>query len=225
MLNTYSGMKQSDKIYVAGHSGLVGSALVRLLQAHGFINLITRSRAEVDLRDEGAVRDFFAEEAHHEIVVTSAAEDGAELRRVEKNGLEDGTGVVRQSAGDRQVERDAIIAVAKGIEMIGDSSDGVDLFRRAGFNGLTNFLSVWFKKESSFSRAYFRMGTGFSGSRFDGISDFSEAVFEKAVFFMNAVFGAPVNAYRASLGLPAVNSSVAFGSSTSVFHSVTSRFG
>src|SRR5467141_974044 len=75
MLNTYSGMKQSDKIYVAGHSGLVGSALVRLLQAHGFINLITRSRAEVDLRDERAVRDFFAGE-RPEVVVLAAAKVG-----------------------------------------------------------------------------------------------------------------------------------------------------
>src|SRR5437762_4278326 len=68
-------MKQSDKIYVAGHSGLVGSALVRLLQAHGFINLITRSRAEVDLRDERAVRDFFADEGP-EVVVLAAAKVG-----------------------------------------------------------------------------------------------------------------------------------------------------
>src|SRR5213595_3974485 len=75
MLNTYSGMKQSDKIYVAGHSGLVGNALVRLLQAHGFINLITRSRAEVDLRDERAVRDFFAKEGP-EVVVVAAAKVG-----------------------------------------------------------------------------------------------------------------------------------------------------
>src|SRR5256886_12682055 len=62
MLNTYSRMKQNDKIYVAGHSGLVGGALVRLLKARGFNNLITRSRAEVDLRDARAVRNFFAEE-------------------------------------------------------------------------------------------------------------------------------------------------------------------
>ena len=68
-------MKQSDKIYVAGHSGLVGHALVRLLQARGFTNLITRSRAEVDLRDERAVRDFFAEEAP-EVVVLAAAKVG-----------------------------------------------------------------------------------------------------------------------------------------------------
>src|ERR1700745_412922 len=76
MLITYSGMKQSDKIYVAGHSGLVGSALVRLLQAHGFVNLITRSRAEVDLRDERAVRDFFAEQGPEGVVLAAAKVGG-----------------------------------------------------------------------------------------------------------------------------------------------------
>jgi GDP-L-fucose synthase len=75
MLNTYSRMKQSDKIYVAGHSGLVGSALLRLLKERGFLNLITRSRAELDLRDERMVRDFFAEEGP-EVVVLAAAKVG-----------------------------------------------------------------------------------------------------------------------------------------------------
>ncbi len=68
-------MRQSDKIYVAGHTGLVGSALVRLLHARGFTNLVTRSRAELDLRDERAVRDFFAEE-RPEVVVLAAAKVG-----------------------------------------------------------------------------------------------------------------------------------------------------
>src|SRR5437763_3078094 len=75
MLNTYSRMKQSDKIYLAGHSGLVGSALVRLLKARAFNNLITRSRAEVDLRNEQAVRDFFAEE-RPDLVILAAARVG-----------------------------------------------------------------------------------------------------------------------------------------------------
>jgi GDP-L-fucose synthase len=76
MLNTYSGMKQSDKIHVAGHSGLVGSAIVRLLRARGFNKLITRSRAEVDLREERAVRDFFAEEGPEVVVLTAAKVGG-----------------------------------------------------------------------------------------------------------------------------------------------------
>src|SRR5438270_12906102 len=68
-------MKENDKIYVAGHSGLVGGALVRLLKARGFNNLITRSRAEVDLRNEQAVRDFFAEE-RPDLVILAAARVG-----------------------------------------------------------------------------------------------------------------------------------------------------
>src|SRR5207248_1506734 len=75
MLNTNSRMKQNDKIYVAGHSGLVGDALVRLLKARGFNNLITRSRAEVDLRDERAVRNLFAEQ-RPELAVLAAAKIG-----------------------------------------------------------------------------------------------------------------------------------------------------
>jgi GDP-L-fucose synthase len=75
MLNTYSQMKQSDKIYVAGHRGMVGSALVSLLKARGFANLITRARAEVDLRDKRAVRDLFVEESP-EVVILAAAKVG-----------------------------------------------------------------------------------------------------------------------------------------------------
>src|SRR5436853_6903497 len=75
MLNTYSGMKQSDKIYVAGHRGLVGSAIVRLLRTRGFNHLITRLRSELDLRDQNAVRSFFALEKP-DIVVLAAARVG-----------------------------------------------------------------------------------------------------------------------------------------------------
>jgi len=68
-------MKPTDKIYVAGHSGLVGSAVVRLLKARGFTNLLTRSRSDVDLRDEQAVRDLFSDEKP-EVVVLAAARVG-----------------------------------------------------------------------------------------------------------------------------------------------------
>src|SRR6478752_2971026 len=68
-------MKPTDKIYVAGHSGLVGSAVVRLLKTRGFGNLITRSRSEVDLRDERAVRDLFTDEKP-ELVILAAARVG-----------------------------------------------------------------------------------------------------------------------------------------------------
>jgi GDP-L-fucose synthase len=51
-----------SKIFVAGHRGLAGSAIVRRLHAKGFRNLVTRARAELDLTDQRAVREFFARE-------------------------------------------------------------------------------------------------------------------------------------------------------------------
>jgi len=52
-------MEQTSSIYVAGHRGLVGSAIVRMLTARGFKNLITKPRSELDLRDRSAVDAFF----------------------------------------------------------------------------------------------------------------------------------------------------------------------
>jgi GDP-L-fucose synthase len=54
-------MKPGDRIYVAGHRGLVGSAIVRNLRAAGFDNLLTRTHTELDLTDERATRAFFEE--------------------------------------------------------------------------------------------------------------------------------------------------------------------
>ncbi len=68
-------MKPSSRIYVAGHRGLVGSAVHRALTAKGFTNLILRTRAELDLLDQAAVRRFFATEKP-EIVVLAAAKVG-----------------------------------------------------------------------------------------------------------------------------------------------------
>jgi len=53
-------MHQQSKIYVAGHRGMVGSAICRLLEARGFEHIITRSSKELDLRNQHAVHDFFA---------------------------------------------------------------------------------------------------------------------------------------------------------------------
>lgn len=51
-------MNLDSKIHVAGHRGLVGSALMRQLHAKGYNNLITRTHAVLDLTDQAAVRDF-----------------------------------------------------------------------------------------------------------------------------------------------------------------------
>jgi GDP-L-fucose synthase len=65
-------------VYVAGHRGLVGSAVWRALQARGFTRLVGRSSAELDLRDRDAVREFFRQEAP-QIVVLAAAKVGGIL--------------------------------------------------------------------------------------------------------------------------------------------------
>ena len=71
-------MNQNACIYVAGHRGLVGSAIVRALEAQGHTNLVTRTSQELDLRDQAAVRAFYAE-ARPEYVFLAAAKVGGIL--------------------------------------------------------------------------------------------------------------------------------------------------
>ena len=68
-------MEKTDRIYVAGHRGLVGSAIVRNLREKGYENLLGRSHKELDLTDQAAVRDFFQKE-RPDIVVLAAAKVG-----------------------------------------------------------------------------------------------------------------------------------------------------
>ena len=71
-------MKQSAKIYVAGHRGLVGSAIERTLRLKGFDNIVTRTSSELDLKDQAAVRAFFKME-QPEYVFLAAAKVGGIL--------------------------------------------------------------------------------------------------------------------------------------------------
>ena len=71
-------MEKTAKIYVAGHRGLVGSAIVRALQKNGFCNIITATHAELNLIDQAAVAAFFAQEKP-EYVFLSAAKVGGIL--------------------------------------------------------------------------------------------------------------------------------------------------
>ena len=68
-------MKINSRIYVAGHRGLVGSAIYRLLKKRGFENLITRTHSELELMDAVAVQNFF-EETKPEFVFLAAAKVG-----------------------------------------------------------------------------------------------------------------------------------------------------
>jgi GDP-L-fucose synthase len=74
-VNTSVNINHGDTIYVAGHRGMVGSAIVRRLQVLGYQNIVTATRAELDLTDQAAVRAFFAGR-HIDVVVLAAAKVG-----------------------------------------------------------------------------------------------------------------------------------------------------
>lgn len=69
-------MDKGSKIYVAGHRGLVGSAIVRKLQAEGYTNLILHSSGELDLRNQAAVADFFHKEKPEYVFLAAAKVGG-----------------------------------------------------------------------------------------------------------------------------------------------------
>ncbi|MFW6030393.1 MAG: GDP-L-fucose synthase family protein, partial [Halanaerobiales bacterium] len=69
-------MKKDDKIYVAGHRGLVGSAIMRKLKDEGYNNLIYRTSSELDLTRQKAVEDFFAEEKPDYVFLAAAKVGG-----------------------------------------------------------------------------------------------------------------------------------------------------
>ena len=69
-------MEKDDSIFIAGHRGLVGSAVVRRLTAEGFQRLVTRTRAELDLTDRAAVDQFFAQEKPAYLVLAAARVGG-----------------------------------------------------------------------------------------------------------------------------------------------------
>ena len=69
-------MTQSPKIYIAGHRGMVGSAIVRRLAEQGQTNIVTRTHAELDLTDQAAVRTFFEAEKPDQVYLAAAKVGG-----------------------------------------------------------------------------------------------------------------------------------------------------
>lgn len=69
-------MEKNSKIYVAGHRGMVGSAIVRKLKQEGFENIITRTSSELDLRNQAAVDDFFSKERPAYVFLAAAKVGG-----------------------------------------------------------------------------------------------------------------------------------------------------
>ena len=75
-------MNKTDKIYVAGHRGMVGSAIVRKLEKEGFNNIVTRTSKELDLKEQQAVRDFFKSEKPDVVVLAAAKVGGIHANNV-----------------------------------------------------------------------------------------------------------------------------------------------
>ena len=68
-------MNKKDKIYIAGHRGMVGSAIVRKLKSEGFDNIVTRGSKELDLKEQSAVREFFANRRNAAVISCRCAID------------------------------------------------------------------------------------------------------------------------------------------------------
>jgi len=73
---TNSTFQKSDKIYVAGHRGLVGSAIVRQLEGRGFANLLMRTHKELDLTNQAQVQSFFQQEKPDYVILAAAKVGG-----------------------------------------------------------------------------------------------------------------------------------------------------
>ncbi len=74
-------MKHDDKIYVAGHKGMVGSAIVRELEKKGYKNIIKRNSKELDLRNQNKVEEFFNKETPDVVILAAAKVGGIEANR------------------------------------------------------------------------------------------------------------------------------------------------
>jgi GDP-L-fucose synthase len=75
-------MEKNSKIYVAGHRGMVGSAIVRKLQSEGFGNLLVTGKAELDLRDGAAVKEYFAKQKPEYVFLAAAKVGGIHANNI-----------------------------------------------------------------------------------------------------------------------------------------------
>src|SRR5688572_26157065 len=69
-------MEKAGKIYIAGHRGMVGSAIMRELLAQGYSNILTRTSSELDLRNQQQVMDFFEKESPEYVFLAAAKVGG-----------------------------------------------------------------------------------------------------------------------------------------------------
>lgn len=75
-------MEKNAKIYIAGHRGMVGSAILRRLEADGYSNFVVRTSKELDLKDQQAVKEFFKEEKPDYVFVAAAKVGGIQANNI-----------------------------------------------------------------------------------------------------------------------------------------------
>lgn len=75
-------MNKSDKIYVAGHRGMVGSSIVRALEKEGYTNLVYKTSTELDLRNQAAVNNFFEQEKPQYVFLAAAKVGGIQANNI-----------------------------------------------------------------------------------------------------------------------------------------------
>src|SRR4030081_2539710 len=111
-------MSKEDRIFIAGHGGMVGSALVRKLRESGYTNLITRTRAELDLIRQGDVRKFFESERVDQVYLAAAKVGGILVSKSDDRSQYHSRGMARR----RQAA--AISRIKLYLSQNGSAADG-----------------------------------------------------------------------------------------------------
>lgn len=109
-------MDKNSKIYIAGHNGLVGSAIVRTLQKEGYNNLVLRTSKELNLADQKATRDFFEQEKPDYVFLAAAKVGG-----IQANNTQPAEFIYQNLAIETNIVNSAYLAGTKKLLFLGSS--------------------------------------------------------------------------------------------------------
>jgi GDP-L-fucose synthase len=102
-------MNKDSKIYVAGHRGMVGSAIVRELQRQGYNNIVTRTHAELDLTRQEAVEAFFAAEKPEYVFLAAAKVGGIAANNAANSVVSSAAKCSKTSAATRKTKAEQLL--------------------------------------------------------------------------------------------------------------------
>ena len=123
------------RIHVRDKNSRCGLALVETPE------VFERREQPVDADGRAGRRHFLSEKPHYQVIITTTAENGAELGRIEKHRFEDRAGVVRQSPRDTQVEDGTVVIIAKRVQLVGDFLNATDFLVRI-LDGAEEFIKL-----------------------------------------------------------------------------------